>query len=777
MAKHLEGFTRAFADSGIPFVLAEVVTNGSGEMVDLIFRFTNRPAATLFGSTPEAMKDLRFTRACAADHLRGLEPLAQVAFSGSAVSFSYQTVLGKQLTITGYQPMYGMAGCILEAAGGAAPGGRNPAELLANSLPGGVAVLELGARGMRILSFNRGMCGLSGFSRKEFFNRFALNALPLIHPDDQAGLLQNLMDAARDSLSINRDIRLLKKNGSPFWINLRADVLVDQGSSTTFYAILLDIDQSHREREALAEVSRKAEVLERQYAALLDSLPGGYCVLRCQSAATLPQVEQISGGLCRMTGYSEKELLRHMGEDPLWLIHPDDRDAAAAAIRNWRFEGDFCRVYRIRHRGDGELLLSVSAAARLLPDGQWRIFAACTAVSEERSQPPGQRFHAEVAELLLENENFISIDYDPIRDIGRLEFHEGDGRRTERVLPEYRKTLPSSPTIHSGDRKRVQSALRQAVSRPLRATLEYLGSYGDGGYQWYRASYVSLTDDQGTVCRIVGKIKSIHSRRASEERFSAWAARQKSLCGQALCSVRLDLTADRLLDAKGSGRHLTRALFGNSAEECLQSLSASVPDGQSRGEWTALLGRTGLLDSFRQGSPHLELSHRLQVSDKSVLWVLSTAELAENPQTGHVESFLRCTDRSEDRRRAQLDGALLRREYDFVLTINARTKRCRVDHGAGQALPVEDADFAEVAEDFILTRALPEDRELARTGIQLPEVIRQLITEHCCEFSFRLSGEERGPVRREYCRFSWLDDQQETLLLTGRSIPSLSEGQ
>ena len=177
------------------------------------------------------------------------------------------------------------------------------------------------------------MCGLSGFSRKEFFNRFALNALPLIHPDDQAGLLQNLMDAARDSLSINRDIRLLKKNGSPFWINLRADVLVDQGSSTTFYAILLDIDQSHREREALAEVSRKAEVLERQYAALLDSLPGGYCVLRCQSAATLPQVEQISGGLCRMTGYSEKELLRHMGEDPLWLIHPDDRDAAAAAMR------------------------------------------------------------------------------------------------------------------------------------------------------------------------------------------------------------------------------------------------------------------------------------------------------------------------------------------------------------------------------------------------------------------------------------------------------------
>ena len=75
MAKHLDGFTRAFADSCVPFVLAEVLTNGSGTMVDLICRFTNRPAAALLGSVPEALKDLRFTRAYTADHLRKLAPM------------------------------------------------------------------------------------------------------------------------------------------------------------------------------------------------------------------------------------------------------------------------------------------------------------------------------------------------------------------------------------------------------------------------------------------------------------------------------------------------------------------------------------------------------------------------------------------------------------------------------------------------------------------------------------------------------------------------------
>ena len=39
MAKHLDKFTRPFQNSTIPFALAEVLTNGRGEMVDVVCRF------------------------------------------------------------------------------------------------------------------------------------------------------------------------------------------------------------------------------------------------------------------------------------------------------------------------------------------------------------------------------------------------------------------------------------------------------------------------------------------------------------------------------------------------------------------------------------------------------------------------------------------------------------------------------------------------------------------------------------------------------------------
>ena len=54
VAKHLEKFTKPFQGSRIPFALAEVVTNGSGDMVDLVCRFANDAAGTLLAGFEQA---------------------------------------------------------------------------------------------------------------------------------------------------------------------------------------------------------------------------------------------------------------------------------------------------------------------------------------------------------------------------------------------------------------------------------------------------------------------------------------------------------------------------------------------------------------------------------------------------------------------------------------------------------------------------------------------------------------------------------------------------
>ena len=62
MAKHLDKFSRPFQNSPIPFVLAEALTNGTGDIVDLVCRFLNPAAAALLQLAPEEVQDRRLSQ-------------------------------------------------------------------------------------------------------------------------------------------------------------------------------------------------------------------------------------------------------------------------------------------------------------------------------------------------------------------------------------------------------------------------------------------------------------------------------------------------------------------------------------------------------------------------------------------------------------------------------------------------------------------------------------------------------------------------------------------
>ena len=126
MAKHLDKFTQPFRDSPIPFALAEILTNGSGGMVDLVCRFLNPAAAALLGLSPEEVQGRRLSQLGPERALEQLAPMQAVAFSGSSASFPYVTAGGQTLTVTCYQVMYGTVACLLDPRSGAGAAGPFP---------------------------------------------------------------------------------------------------------------------------------------------------------------------------------------------------------------------------------------------------------------------------------------------------------------------------------------------------------------------------------------------------------------------------------------------------------------------------------------------------------------------------------------------------------------------------------------------------------------------------------------------------------------------------
>ena len=70
---------RPFQNSPIPFVLAEALTNGTGDIVDLVCRFLNPAAAALLQLAPEEVQDRRLSQFAPLPAAGVLAPVQAVA--------------------------------------------------------------------------------------------------------------------------------------------------------------------------------------------------------------------------------------------------------------------------------------------------------------------------------------------------------------------------------------------------------------------------------------------------------------------------------------------------------------------------------------------------------------------------------------------------------------------------------------------------------------------------------------------------------------------------
>lgn len=112
--------------------------------------------------------------------------------------------------------------------------------------------------------------------------------------------------------------------------------------------------------------------------------------------------------------------------------------------------------------------------------------------------------------------------------------------------------------------------------------MEYRGDYDGNGWRWYSVTWLRQIDSAGNVTRLLGRAQDITVRKAAAARFQQFKADQKNLAPDMLALARLDLTDDRILDAKGAGRRLQAGAL----RQLRRRLSAP-PAGQSARSWGA----------------------------------------------------------------------------------------------------------------------------------------------------------------------------------------------
>ena len=760
MAKHLDKFTRPFRDSSIPFALAEVLTNGSGEMVDLVCRFLNPAAAALLGLSPEEVQGRRLSQLGPERTVEQLAPLQAVAFSGSAASFPCVTAGGQTLTVTCYQVMYGTVACLLDPR----PAASAQSGALPELLPG--ADLELSREGLRCLACSRQLCQLTQWSRRALLDRGGRAFSALVDPADWPALLQELLDAAREKRAVDHDFRLLRRDGGAVWVNLRAEILSARQGTTVFRGIFLDIDRLRREELDLQAALSRRETALRDAETLLDRMPVGLCLLRRRPDGGV-ELLRANQALSRLLGLSPAALARRLAEDPGSGLPAGEREELlAAAVRSRECGLPLRRACRVCPGGGRELCLSLHMSWVEQPDGSWLAYIACADISQEAAAQAEHQIRSRMCDLLLEHTSLLTLDYDPARDLAQIQRHSTSGRRTSRTVSGYLKSLLTASYLHPEDRRRLAGAVRRAITHPGTVSCTYRADYEGSGWRRYQVSWMSLFDGDGNVYRLLGKAEDVTGRRAAAEHFRRLAARHRRQARTCLASARLDLTAGQTLDAKAASRHLLRTLFDRAAGACLQQMASALPEAEEQARFQALFSPEALSDAFAEGVFQFSMDHWISTGKGGPSWVRTEAEVAENPDTLHLEVFFQLRDRSFRRLQSALLDALAGQDYELVLTVDTRSGACRAHGPSADRLP-ENATCRSLAAWYFQQLPPSPQRTALRKALSLEAVLSQLKAVPSVELV--LPAPEGEPY---HLRCSPLERMPGVLLVTCRRLPA-----
>ena len=758
MAKHLDKFSRPFQNSPIPFVLAEALTNGTGDIVDLVCRFLNPAAAALLQLAPEEVQDRRLSQFAPLPAAGVLAPVQAVAFSGSSASFPYVTAAGQALSVTCYQVMYGIVALLLDPQGSAESAQGESS--LPDALP--CASLELSREGLRCRACNRQLCQLSGRSQKVLLEQLGSRFSALVEPADWPALLQELLDAARERRTADQDFRLLRADGSPVWVSLRAEVVSSRRGITVFRAVLWDIDRLRREGLALRRALSQQEAAGR----MLDQMPVGLCLLRSQPGRALT-VLRMNREFSRLVELSPDQLEQRLQADPGSFLPPADREELlSAAVRARAGRSPLRRVCRVLSGSGQERFFSLHIAWEPQADGSSMVSIACVDASQDAADQAEHRARAQMCDLLLEHTSLLTLDYDPVQDLAQIQRHSPSGRRTSRTVSGYLKSLSTAAYLHPEDRRRLAGAIRRALTHPGTISSSYRADYEGTGWRRYRVSWMSLFDEQGDIRRLLGKAEDVTSLQAAAEHFRQLASQHRKQARTCLAAARLDLTADQTLDARAASRSLLRALFDRTAGACLQQMAAALPDPEEQQRFAALFSPEALCSAFAAGTFQLSLEHRVEAGKYGILPVQTSAELAENPDTLHLEAFFQLRDRSAHHLRSALLDALASQDYALVLTADIAAGVCRAWGTAAERLP-ENTTFRSLAAWYLRQLPPTSERAALRKALTLAQILTRLETAPTAELE--LPAPEGGTYR---LRCSLLEEMPGVLLVTCRQVPS-----
>jgi PAS domain S-box-containing protein len=353
----------------------------------------------------------------------------------------------------------------------------------------------------RIRAVNPAWELILGFTQKEVEGH---SLSDFVHPEDQSAASAEFEKILAIGAITGFEFRARRKDGSYRWLLVAADVLKDQQA---IYATAHDITKRKRAEEAMRDS-------EARFRSAFDNTLFGISITAMDG-----RFLQVNQGFCRITGFSEQELLQLSFTG---LIHPDDA-RISLELRRELMEGAVLNGNRIKRyvRKNGEPVW-VSVHLGMVRDSQGQPQHFITLVedlTEQRRLEEDARRNQERLRFTLDAAG-IGLCY---REAGTSKASEQQFRLYGREpADEWLSRERWLQSIHPEDRERVETEERLATEQGRAYDAQFRVVWPDGSVHWLLCRG-KISHDDGTDQRVEVTVEVTARKRAEaalEEFFS-----------------------------------------------------------------------------------------------------------------------------------------------------------------------------------------------------------------------------------------------------------------
>lgn len=335
----------------------------------------------------------------------------------------------------------------------------------------------------------------------------------------------------------------------------------------------------------------------------------------------------------------------------------------------------------------------------------------------------------------------------------------------------------SSQYIHPEDLDYVQNETAKAIELRKPFSLQYRLVHADGHDVYVKVRGVFVDELYAQIYPVVYFIYTdITSLVIAQKKFQDEVAYQQAVSSEDLIvKVRANLTLDRI-ESYYAKEGVGVAQTGFSYVQAIQNMANTALTIEQRDRLLQLHNSELLIKKFTQGETSFSVKYQRKTK-YGIIWVETIVKVFENPDSSDMLCFMYTYDINEKTLAKIMMDRVVSLDYDYFCYIDLNRDTYQMSAkalGDPSLSTIESGKYMEEVVRYATKNIIDADRELNIREMSLDTLRAQLEKNDVYTSYFRMH-DEKGTILHKKLQFSYLNKEQQLVIMTRRDITDIYE--